>query len=534
MLYLVPSITKMAVSIMSTSGMNQEPSKSSSVGAPKGYVPGSDQAPPDGMPVIPDSIPVTTKAPPVKPSIRQPITSSLGTSLDQVLSAHQTFFDRGATLSLEARLGTLNRLKTVIKRYESRIIDALRKDLNKPEAEAYISEVGFVLDEIKMAEKSLKKWMAPKRIKTPMTMSPARSYTQSEPLGRVLIVSPWNYPFQLLIGPMVGAIAAGNVMTLKPSEMSVETTNLIVEMIKENFDESLISIFEGGADVSKALMDKPWAHIFFTGSTAVGRLVAGAAAKNLSPVTLELGGKSPVIIDQSAKLKIAAKRTVWGKFFNAGQTCIAPDYVLIHESLKDAFVQEAAKAVKALFGQDPEASPDFGRIINKKHFDRLVNLLPNANTLVGGTTSRDSLYISPTIVDGVGLDHPVMKEEIFGPILPVIAFNQIEEVFTIVRSMDRPLALYLFAESKEIQSRIFEQISFGGGCINDTIMHCANTNMPFGGVGGSGVGASHGKAGFDAFSHQKSVMVNPTMIDMPLRYQPYSGWKLKLFRALIG
>ena len=470
----------------------------------------------------------------VDDSIKLEVCSSLNTPLQKIREDQKVFFTQQNTKPIEFRLAQLAKLEMMIRQNEEAIKECLKKDLGKPETEAYLSEVAFVLEEITFAKKNLRKWMAPQKIPASVNVAPAKCQVQSEPLGEVLIIAPWNYPFQLTLGPLVGAIAAGNTVVLKPSEISTHTTQLICDLMRKNFLEDYIAVFTGGPHVSKALLEKPWGHVFFTGSTQVGRQVSMACGAHLTPVTLELGGKSPCIIDETASISVAAKRIIWGKFLNAGQTCIAPDYVLVHESKKEAFVAEAKAKIVSFYGENPQKSGDYSRIINAKQFDRLIALTKDAHILAGGESDKEALYISPTLLDGVSLSHPIMQEEIFGPLLPILTFDKIEEAIGMVRERQKPLALYLFSESKERQKSVFESLSFGGGCINDTIMHCVNIKMPFGGVGQSGTGASHGKHSFDTFSHVKSLLSNTTAIDLPLRYPPHPTWKQKLFRLLMG
>lgn len=461
------------------------------------------------------------------------VTSTSGASLKRVLEQQKDYFESGATRSYEFRIEQLNRLKKAIRAYESKIAKAAYQDLRKNSTETFLTEIGFLYDELRHTKNHLKKWMKPEKVGTPLLLAPAKSKIIAEPLGQVLIISPWNYPFQLLMAPVISAIAAGNTVVLKPSEVAPHMSQVIAEMIAETFDERYIATFEGGVAVSEGLLSYAWDHVFFTGSTAVGKIVAQAAAKHLTPVTLELGGKSPAIVDHSTNLTVAARRIAWGKFVNAGQTCIAPDYVLIHEQVKDRFIRELKQVLAEFFGDSPQHSTDFGRIINHRHFDRLVRLLDQGNIVIGGDQDREDQYIAPTVVTDVSLSDPVMQEEIFGPILPVMTFTKAQQIVDCVRSMPRPLALYLFTEDRNLQETIVGTLSYGGGAVNDTIMHFLNANMPFGGVGHSGLGSAHGKFGFDRFSHKKSMLYNTMKFDLPVRYAPFAGWKERVFRSLM-
>ncbi len=439
------------------------------------------------------------------------------------------FFDSNQTRSYEFRRQSLLRLKQAIKNQTPAILEALRKDLKKPDVESYLSEIAFVQKEIFYTLRHLKQWMKPRRVGTPWLQWIARSHVQTEPMGVVLIIGPWNYPFQLLLSPLVGALAAGNCAVLKPSELAPATAETVTRLIAETFDPAVVTSVPGDVQVSQALLEQQWDYIFFTGSVGVGRHIMAAASKYLTPVTLELGGKSPCIVDADTDIDASARRIVWGKFFNAGQTCVAPDYVLVSKKIRQDLVLRMQAYVETFFGKDPAQSPDYARIINARHFDRLCGILGEARV----TTSRDSLYIPPTLLVGVGGDHPSMREEIFGPILPVIEYSDLSDAIRFVKERPKPLACYLFSKNKETQRRILSELSFGGGCVNDTLVHLSNPKLPFGGVGESGMGAYHGEYSYKTFSHQKSIMKRSFWIDPRFRYPPYKN-RLGFFRKLIG
>ncbi len=443
------------------------------------------------------------------------------------LQEQMEFFNKGGTRNKKFRIKQLRSLKEAIKKNEKDILNALYDDLKKPEFESYMTEIGFVYKEIDHAKAKLKKWAKPKSVKTPFFLGPAKSWTIAEPYGQVLIIGPWNYPFQLIIAPLIASMAAGNVSIVKPSELAPATSAVISKIISDTFDPAYIHVVEGGVDRTRFLLSEKFDYIFFTGGTEIGRIVMEAASRFLTPVTLELGGKSPVIVNNDASIDSAAKKIVWGKFINAGQTCIAPDYLLVHKDVKDRLLGKIIKYISIFYGEDPKLSPDYSRIINIKHYKRIKSLLNGVDVIFGGHSSEKQLYISPTVIDGISLNSPVMKEEIFGPVLPVIVFRNIEEAISIVRSMSKPLALYLYSSSRKIQQKISEEVSSGGLMINDNILHVANNYLPFGGVGDSGMGVYHGKAGFNTFSHIKSVMRGSRLFDIPLRYPPHKkGYKL--------
>jgi aldehyde dehydrogenase (NAD+) len=452
-------------------------------------------------------------------------------SIATLVQRQRAFFATGQTKSVEFRLAQLKTLKQAILDHQSAILEALKADLHKPELEAYLTEVG-VTKEIDYALKHLRTWAKPKSVAVPVEQLPAKARIYPEPLGLVLIIGPWNYPFQLMISPLVGAIAAGNCALLKPSELAPQTSRIVATLIAKTFDPAYVAVVEGGVEVSQAVLAEKFDHIFFTGGTAIGKIVMQAAAQHLTPVTLELGGKSPCIVDADIHVEYAARRIVWGKFLNAGQTCIAPDYLLVDRRIKPALLEAMQNAVQEFYG-DPAQSPDYGRIVSDKHFARLTSLLNNGEILIGGETNPNERYIAPTILDQVPLDAAVMQEEIFGPILPVIEYGSLEEAIALITSKPKPLALYIFSRNKQVQDQILTQTSSGGVCINDTIMQIAPSALPFGGVGDSGIGSYHGKASFDTFSHQKSVLVKNFWFDLKWRYAPYAG-KLELFKRIIN
>ena len=453
-------------------------------------------------------------------------------NIPDLISSQKTFFESGATRDFSKRLKKLKALEAVIQKREKDISQALYNDFQKPEFETVITETSFILSELKYIIKNLKKWAKPKKIKSTLLNFPSSDFIYSEPYGTCLVLAPWNYPFQLKVSPAIGAIAAGNTVVLKPSEYAPYTSEIVEEIFAEIFEPEWVSVVQGDASVSQNLLKEKWDYVFFTGSVPVGRLVNQAIAPNLTPATLELGGKSPCIIHKSAKINLAAKRIVWGKFINAGQTCIAPDYLLIDASIKTEFAEAVKKAIRAAFGEHPKASPDFARIVNQKNFNRLKDLLKDQNFLIGGATDEDSLYISPTLLDEPSLASEVMQDEIFGPILPVISFTSENDITAIINKYPKPLSFYVFSEEKDFAENMIQKFSFGGGTVNDVVVHIANKNLPFGGVGNSGYGAYHGKFSFDTFSHKKSISKRSTWLDVPLRYAPYNN-KLKLAKKLL-
>ena len=451
---------------------------------------------------------------------------------ESTLLEQRNFFSEGLTKDVAFRINSLKRLQSWIRDHETEILTALKQDLNKSPFEAYATEIGVVLDEIKYALKNIKKWSSDKRVRTSIKNFPAKCFIQSDPYGVVLIISPWNYPFMLAIAPVIGAIAAGNCVIMKPSEYSPNTSALIAQMIKEVFDKSFVTVVLGCHKESESLLSNNFDYICFTGSTSVGKIVMGAASKHLTPVTLELGGKSPCIVDETANIKLAARRIVWGKLLNAGQTCVAPDYLLVHKNVKEALLQEMISCAKLYFGENPCDNAEYPRIINKRHFDRLLNLLQDERVIVGGGFNTESLQIAPTLLDSVSWESPIMQEEIFGPLLPILTFESLPQAVEQINSRPKPLALYFFTTNKLNEKTVLQNISFGGGCVNDTVMHLSIPWIPFGGVGDSGMGGYRGKFGFETFSHKKSVLKTSLLVDLPIRYPPYKGLYLNLLRKL--
>lgn len=455
-------------------------------------------------------------------------------NIEAMLKEHQIFFNTGQTKEITFRLQQLRKLKDSIKQYEGRIITALHQDLGKSEFEAYATEIGFTLDSIGYMMKHLKRWARPVKVRSPLHFLPAKSYILSEPYGTALIIGPFNYPVQLLIEPLIGAIAAGNCAVLKPSESTPTVSAVIEQLIQETFEPQYIRVVQGEKETTNLLIHAKFDYIFFTGSVPVGKIVMEAAAKNLVPVTLELGGKSPVIVDQTANLDVAAKRIVWGKLLNAGQTCIAPDYLLVHSAVAKELISKMKQYITEFYGQDAQANTDYGRIVNERQVQRLAGILERdrEKVVMGGTIVQENLYIEPTLLYPATWNDASMEDEIFGPILPILEYNQLEEAIQTINNHPKPLALYLFTESKGVEQEILGRVSFGGGCINDTISHVASTHLPFGGVGNSGIGGYHGKHSFDIFSHRKSIIKRSTRIDFGIVYPPY-GNKVKLVRKVM-
>lgn len=443
------------------------------------------------------------------------------------------FFQTQATKDIKFRKKYLKALKKSIKKHESDILDALKSDLGKNKVEAYATEIGFVKKELSYIIKELKNWAKTKSVTTPMIQFPAKSFIKYEPYGTVLIIGPFNYPFQLVMSPLIGALAAGNCAVVKPSEMTPQTSMVVQEILEEVFPENYVKVIQGEKEVTSQLLDERFDYIFFTGSTKVGQIVYEKASKYLTPVTLELGGKSPAIIDDTANLKVAAERVAFGKFMNAGQTCVAPDYVLIDNKVKMKFVKALQSTIQEFYGTQTEQSEDFGRIVNDNHFNRLVNIIEDSRQQViyGGESNADELFVAPTIILDPKLSDNVMQQEIFGPILPIIGYDTFNEVYDIVEQYEKPLALYLFTEDSDQITAVFNRLSFGGGCVNDTILHLANPNLPFGGVGHSGIGSYHGKYSFELFSHEKSYITKSTKLESGLLFPPYKG-KFKYVKQL--
>lgn len=435
-------------------------------------------------------------------------------------------------LSVSKRIALLKTLKKEIVAHEQSIYEAIYKDFGKCQFEAFLTEYNFVLSELNLAISKTNAWSKPKMVWPSLLNFPAKEYILSEPYGKVLIISPWNYPFQLAMVPVIMAIAAGNQVTLKPSEISFHTSEIVTKILQNVFDVKEVNVLHGDGVFTAKLLSERWDYIFFTGSTKIGKIIAKAAAEHLTPITLELGGKNPTIIHQSADLKMAAKRIVWAKFVNAGQTCIAPDYILVDAKEKFNFIQHLKTEITLAFGENPNESKDYARIINHQHFDRLISLLTNQEIIFGGESIDAQKYIAPTLVDEPDLTSPLMADEIFGPILPILAFEDFEDLNKIINRYEKPLALYVFAKDDDFSKRVTTTFSFGGGCVNDCMLQFVNKNLPFGGVGHSGMGAYHGKFGFDTFSHQKAMVKKPNFLDIPVRYFPYKN-KFKWFSKIV-
>lgn len=453
-------------------------------------------------------------------------------TMSSLIQKQKHFYKSGITRPLAYRLEQLKKLRDALTANEKRIIEALNNDLNKSEFEAFSTEIGIVYEELAFTLKHLRRWMAPKRVRTALTHIGSRGRIIPEPYGTALIIAPWNYPFQLAVSPLIGALAAGNTALLKPSELTPATSALLADMLGGIYGEEYVAVVQGGPDVSQELLAQPVDYIFFTGSVNVGKIVMQAAAERLIPLTLELGGKSPCIVHEDAELKLAARRIAFGKFTNAGQTCIAPDYVLAHRSIKNKLIPHLREAIRELYGPDPLFNPSYGRIVSEKHFKRLVSFLGDGSIAAGGRTDPDRLRIEPTLLDQATWDMPVMQEEIFGPILPILEYDDIQETVDMINARPKPLALYLFTRDTGTEKAVVGSVSYGGGCVNDTLMHIATPYLPFGGVGESGMGAYHGKGSFDAFTHYKSVLKQTTRFDIAFRY-PSSKNGLKLLRKLM-
>ena len=454
-------------------------------------------------------------------------------SINTILGKQKDFFNAGKTKDIGFRLEMLSALRRAIREHEEDILNALKLDLNKAPFEAYETELGVVLEEIKYIKKHLQAWAKPKLVYTPSILFASVSHIHTEPYGSVLIMAPWNYPFMLPLVPLVGAIAAGNCVVLKPSAYAPHTALVIEKLLGSIFDESFVAVVRGGREVNKTLLDEAFDYIFFTGGTEVGKTVMQAAAKRLTPVTLELGGKSPCIVDETANIKLAAKRIVWGKLMNAGQTCVAPDYFLVHRSVKARLIQEMVRCIAAMYSENPLHNDEYPKIINQKHFERLLALMQSGRIIAGGQSDADALRIAPTIIDDVTWESAVMQEEIFGPLMPVMEFDSLHDVISMLNARPKPLALYLFTTSKQNEKRIISSVSFGGGCVNETIIHISNPHMAFGGVGESGMGQYHGKFSYDTFSHAKGIVKKSNLIDIFVRYPPFKN-RMAFLKFVMG
>ncbi|MBQ8549840.1 MAG: aldehyde dehydrogenase [Clostridia bacterium] len=450
--------------------------------------------------------------------------------IKSLLCSQREYYKSGVTLSSDFRKKQLKLLYETVKKYEAEINQALKCDLGKGYFESFMCESGFVLTEISYILRNVKKFSKPKKVKTPLAQFPSRSFKQPIPYGNTLIMSPWNYPFLLSIDPLANAIAAGNTAIVKPSAYSPATSNMVKKIIEECFSPEYVAVVTGGREENVAALEQKFDFVFFTGSQSVGREVLRHTAEHLTPAVLELGGKSPCIVDSSADIPLAAKRIVFGKYLNCGQTCVAPDYILCEGSVKDEFISEVIRQIKLQYGENPLNNENYGKIINEKHFSRLCGLIDKSKVVYGGETDKDACRIAPTVMNNVEFSDAVMGEEIFGPIMPIIEFNDFDAVVDDLKEKDKPLALYIFSKNKKHINRVVKELSYGGGCVNDVIIHLATSEMGFGGVGESGMGSYHGKAGFDAFSHYKSIVDKKTWLDLPMRYQPYKG---KLFEKLL-
>ncbi len=450
--------------------------------------------------------------------------------ISSLLEKQRKYYKSGATIPVKFRIEQLKKLYATVKKYENEVNDALTSDLGKSHYEGFMCESGLVLSEISYMIRHTKKFAKRKTVYTPLAQFASHSFKQPVPYGNTLIMSPWNYPFLLTIDPLADAIAAGNTAIVKPSAYSPATSKIIQKIITECFNPEYVAVVTGGRSENAALLDQKFDFVFFTGSQAVGKEVLRHTAEHLTPAVLELGGKSPCIVDASANIKLAAKRIVWGKYLNCGQTCVAPDYILCESSIKDEFVSEVIKQIKKQFGDDPIKNNDYGKIINEKHFNRLCGLIDSQKVVIGGKTNVDTCQIAPTVMDNVSYEDAVMGEEIFGPIMPVLTFDNFDSLVDELKGKDKPLALYIFSSDKKHIKRVTTELSYGGGCVNDVVIHLATSEMAFGGVGESGMGGYHGKDGFDAFSHYKSIVDKKTWMDLPMRYQPF---KSKLYEALL-
>ena len=451
----------------------------------------------------------------------------------QIIAGQRACFRSGATLDVEVRIAALQKLKACILKYETEINSALKKDLGKSSMESYMCETGMVLSEISYMLTHVRRFAKEQTVMTPLAQFASRSYKKPSPYGVVLVMSPWNYPFLLALDPLVDAIAAGNTVVLKPSAYSPNTTEIIKKIVEECFDKTFVAVVTGGRTENKCLLEQHFDYIFFTGSQNVGKEVMRHAAEHLTPVTLELGGKSPCIVERSADIKLAAKRIVFGKFLNCGQTCVAPDYIYCDRAIKDQLVAELKAQIKKQFGSAPLKNNNYGKIINEKHFRRILGLIDEAKIVCGGGSDEKTLKIEPTILDHVTLDDAVMQEEIFGPILPILTYENLSDVIETIHGMPHPLAMYVFTSNQTVVDGLTSRIGFGGGCINDVIIHLATSEMGFGGFGESGMGSYHGKAGFDTFTHYKSIVDKKTWIDLPMRYQPYKKVYDKLIHMFL-
>ncbi|MEH7456976.1 aldehyde dehydrogenase [Bacillus sp. JJ1127] len=453
-------------------------------------------------------------------------------NITSIVNEQKTYFYQGHTRDIKVRKQQLQKLYEGIRRFENEIFQALKLDLNKSNHESFTTEIGYVLKEISFQIKHLSSWSKPQRVRTALTHFGSKGKIVPEPYGVTLILAPWNYPFQLAIAPLVGAIAAGNTVVLKPSELTPNVSKLLANMLRELFPVELVAVVEGGVEESTVLLNEPFDYIFFTGSVGVGKIVMEAAAKKLTPLTLELGGKSPCIVHKDTKLDVAARRIVWGKFLNAGQTCVAPDYIYVHSSIKEQLIEALRNEIAHQYGENPLQNENYVRIVSKRHFERLCSFLQDGSVEFGGNYNEETLHIEPTILTNITWQHSIMEDEIFGPILPIMEYEKIEDVIAVIQQNPKPLALYVFSDNKEIQKQVTSNISYGGGCINDVVYHLATPYLPFGGVGSSGLGSYHGEQSFRTFSHYKSILSQSTVLDMKIRYSSTKS-ALKFIRKLL-
>ncbi len=452
---------------------------------------------------------------------------------NEILESQREFFNSNTTKSIKFRKDQLRKFLDVLKANENLMYEAIYTDFKKSKFETYETELAILYAEIKHSIKKIGFWSRPKRMVNSLANLPGSSFIIPEPLGNTLVIGAWNYPFLLSMHPVVSALAAGNTVILKPSELALNSSNVMAKLINENFDTEYFHVIEGGVEETTALLKEKFDKIFYTGSPAVGKIIMKAASEHLTPVTLELGGKSPAIVTKGASLKVTAKRIVWGKFINGGQTCVAPDYLMVDKSIKQPLIEEIKKQILEIHGEDPQKSEAFVRIINPRHFKRLTALLNKNKIILGGETDEEDLYIAPTLMENITWDDTVMKEEIFGPILPILEYDDLNDAIRQIKATPKPLALYLFTNKKSIRNKIFNEISFGGGALNDTVMHLADANLPFGGVGNSGMGSYHGKFGFNTFSHHKSILQKATWFEPFVKYPPYTDFKLNLLKRLL-
>lgn len=449
-----------------------------------------------------------------------------------IVARLRSTYNSGRTRPYEWRLRQLDAIRKMLVDREDEILDALHVDLGRPRLESFIGETGFMVKEVDHARRHLREWMKPERVATPVVLQPGRSEVHKEPLGVVLVIGPWNYPFQLVMSPLVGALAAGNTVLIKPSEVSSNTSALLARLIPQYLEPDAVAVFEGGIAETTTLLEQRFDHIFYTGNGHVARIIYAAAAKHLTPVTLELGGKSPCIVDRDVDLDVAARRITWGKFFNAGQTCVAPDYLMVHEAVRDQFLDKVRSTVRDFYGDDPQKSADYGRIVNTRHHQRLSKLLSSGEPVTRVAVDESDRYISPTVLRDVAHDSAAMADEIFGPILPVLSYRDPEEVIGFINERPKPLALYVFTENDRLADKIVDNTSSGGATINHVWLHLGVPGLPFGGVGESGLGHYHGHYSFDTFTHRRGVLHKPLRIDPPIMYPPYDGLKSRLLKLL--